>query len=85
MLQRKTMLLFVFAGGLAMSLAGAVLFMRRNAAEAWQRNVTELTPDWRWIGFLLFVGGGLILLGATAAELVEWSARVPFPIDLDGA
>lgn len=84
-LQRKTMLILVFAGGLTMSFAGAILLAHRTTAEAWRRSVTELTPDWRWIGFLLFVGGGLILLGATAAELVEWSTRVPFPVDLDGA
>lgn len=84
-MQLRKMLLLAFVGGLAMSLAGATLLTRRAAAEAWRRSVTELTPDWRWIGFLLFVGGGLILLGVAATELVEWSARVPFPVDLDGA
>lgn len=79
------MLLLVFVGGLAMSFAGSILLTRRTTAEAWRRSVTELTPDWRWIGFLLFVGGSLILLGVAAAELVEWSARVPFPVDLEGA
>jgi hypothetical protein len=79
------MLLLVFVGGLAMSFAGSILLTRPTTAEAWQRSVTELTPDWRWIGFLLLIGGGLILLGVAAAEFVEWSARVPFPVDLDGA
>jgi len=68
------MLLLAFAGGLAMSSAGAILLVRRTRAEAWRDNITELTPDWRWIGLLLAVGGGLILLGVGAIELVEWSA-----------
>ena len=70
------MLLLAFAGGLAMSSAGAILLVRRTRTEAWRDNITELTPDWRWIGLLLAVGGGLILLGVGAIELVEWS---PFP------
>lgn len=69
-----------------MSLAGAILlFPRRASAEARQRNVTELTPDWQRIGFPLTVGGGPIPLGVVATELVEWSVGVPFPVDLDGA
>ena len=56
-----------------MSSAGAILLVRRTRAEAWRDNITELTPDWRWIGFLLTVGGGRILLGVAGAELVEWS------------
>lgn len=68
------MLLLAFAGGLAMSSAGAILLVRRTKAEVWRDNITELTPDWRWIGLLLAVGGGLILLGVGAIELVEWSA-----------
>ncbi|ODT16920.1 MAG: hypothetical protein ABS35_27045 [Kaistia sp. SCN 65-12] len=67
------MLLLAFVGGLAVSSAGAILLTRRTSTEAWQRSITELTPDWRWIGFLLTVGGGLILLGVAGAELVEWS------------
>lgn len=70
------MLLLAFAGGLAMSSAGAILLVRRTRTEAWRDNITQLTPDWRWIGLLLAVGGGLILLGVGAIELVEWS---PFP------
>ncbi len=57
-----------------MSSAGAILLVRRTKAEVWRDNITELTPDWRWIGLLLAVGGGLILLGVGAIELVEWSA-----------
>lgn len=70
------MLLLAFAGGLAMSSGGAILLVRRTRTEAWRDNITQLTPDWRWIGLLLAVGGGLILLGVGAIELVEWS---PFP------
>ncbi len=79
------MLLLTFVGGLAMSLAGAILLTHRTRTEVWQRSITELTPDWRWIGFLLTVGGSLILLGVVATELVELSMSVPFPVDLEGA
>ena len=56
-----------------MSSAGAILLVRRTRTEAWRDNITQLTPDWRWIGLLLAVGGGLILLGVASTELVEWS------------